>query len=334
MAYVYADMDALAEYQQKIVQTLSTLEGQVGCKESLIEDTKAKIRAAIERAGAAERTAQSALYYAQEMLSDAERITREYNSNLQPDQEPMTTPEYYYERVADCELEHVCAKATYHQTQDTLARFEEYVRKYERQQLDGLEHFKKLLEISGNFFERYIKKLIEAKKCTTVSTEVSSARSNVKSSGETNYDEIGYTLDNYVNDIRNNSDMPETIPEVPIRTGDLKRVSPEENAQLREIFSDPGFKKELKRQWETANGREWPKYAEDVFITNSRGERVLIRKAGSDYDAHHIHPLCLGGKNEARNLTPLRAEVHFDHKGVHAYGSPFDRLTKMLGGIE
>lgn len=78
----------------------------------------------------------------------------------------------------------------------------------------------------------------------------------------------------------------------------------------------------------------WPKYTEDVYITNVRGAQVKIREAGQDYDAHHIHPLGLGGKNEASNLTPLRADVHFDHRGVHQEGSPYDQLNKMLGGSD
>ena len=112
----------------------------------------------------------------------------------------------------------------------------------------------------------------------------------------------------------------------------MRKLSPEETAPLREQFNNLDFKTELKRQWEEANGQEWPKYTEDVYITNARGEQILIRKAGSDYDAHHIHPLSMGGKNEVNNLTPLRADVHFDHRGVHEPGSPFDQLNNILGG--
>ena len=78
----------------------------------------------------------------------------------------------------------------------------------------------------------------------------------------------------------------------------------------------------------------WPKYIEDVYIINSRGVLVKIREAGQDYDAHHIHPLSLGGKNEAGNITPLRADYHMDHLGVHSKGSPYDQLNKLLGGNE
>lgn len=174
MAYVYADMDALAEYQQQIVQTLSTLEGQVGCKEDLIESTKVQIRAAIERAEEAERAAYASLQAAEEQLREAERRTREYNSNLAEDQEPMTTPEFYYDNVYEKESEYSYAEATRAHAENTLSNFEAYVRSYEQQQADGIEHFKKLLGMSGKFFEAYIKKLVEVKKCTAVSEGSSS----------------------------------------------------------------------------------------------------------------------------------------------------------------
>ena len=60
----------------------------------------------------------------------------------------------------------------------------------------------------------------------------------------------------------------------------------------------------------------------------------MIRKAGSDYDAHHIQPLGMGGKNEVRNITPLNAEVHYDKQGIHAADSPYSRLDQMLGGMD
>lgn len=182
MAYVYADMDALAAYQQKIVQTLSTLEGQVGCKEDLIENTKVTIRAAIERAEDAERVAYAALQVAEEQLREAEQRTRENNSNLAEDQEPMTTPEFYYDNVYEKESEYSYAEATRAHAENTLSNFEAYVRSYEQQQADGIEHFKKLLGMSGKFFEGYIKKLIEVKKCTAVSGDSSS-----KGTGKSNH---------------------------------------------------------------------------------------------------------------------------------------------------
>lgn len=139
-------------------------------------------------------------------------------------------------------------------------------------------------------------------------------------------------LNSYIDDIKKYSDVPETIPVNPIEVADLRHVSPEENAVRREEFSD--IKRDLKHQWEQANGMPWPKYTEDVYISCAGGREVKIREAGQDYDAHHIQPLCLGGKNEASNVTPLRADVHFDSRGVHQLGGSFDQLNKMLGGAE
>lgn len=146
--------------------------------------------------------------------------------------------------------------------------------------------------------------------------------------------ELQDTLDRYIDDIKRYSDVPETIPENPISVSELRHVPPSENIPKREQFNSPEFKKDLKHQWEQANGMPWPKYTEDVYITNARGVQVKIREAGQDYDAHHIHPLGLGGKNEASNLTPLRADIHIDHRGVHQEGSPYDQLNKMLGGAD
>ena len=95
---------------------------------------------------------------------------------------------------------------------------------------------------------------------------------------------------------------------------------------MREEFDDK--KAILKKEWEEVNGRSWPKYEEDVYSDSGK----LIRKKGSDYDAHHTHPLSMGGKNEVGNITPLHAKEHYDKQGVHAPGSPYDRLDKVLGG--
>lgn len=180
MAYVYADMGALAEYQQRIVQTLSILEDQICCKDDLIERTKVNIRTAIDRAEDAERATYTSLRDAEDMLCEAEQRTRNYNANLAEDQEPTTTPDFYYENVAEHEREYSYARANRENAENTLASFEVYVRNYEQQQADGIEHFKKLLEMSGKFFENYIKKLNEVKKCTTSSGDYSRATSRVE----------------------------------------------------------------------------------------------------------------------------------------------------------
>ena len=136
------------------------------------------------------------------------------------------------------------------------------------------------------------------------------------------------TLEEYFDDLKEKSECPETIPDKPFDVSDLKKRTPEENAEMREEFDDK--KAQLKKEWEEINGRPWPKYEHDVYSSNGK----LIRKAGSDYDAHHIQPLGMGGKNEASNITPLSAEVHYDKQGVHAPDSPYSKMDQMLGGMD
>ena len=138
--------------------------------------------------------------------------------------------------------------------------------------------------------------------------------------------DLEQTLDEYFEDLKNKSECPETIPDRPFETADLEKLSPEEVAKRRDEFDD--VKADLKKQWEEEHGRPWPKYEHDVYSANGK----LIRKAGSDYDAHHIQPLGMGGKNEVKNITPLNAEVHYDKQGVHSPDSPYTKMDKMLGG--
>ncbi|MCD8090763.1 MAG: hypothetical protein LUD81_09160 [Clostridiales bacterium] len=133
-------------------------------------------------------------------------------------------------------------------------------------------------------------------------------------------------LNDYYDDLQNRSDCPETLPENPIEASDLEKLSPEEVAEKREEFND--IKGDLKSQWETKNGQEWPKYEEDVYSANGK----IIRQAGGDYDAHHIQPLSMGGKNEVDNITPLHANEHYDKQGIHSPDSPYSKLDTMLGG--
>lgn len=132
----------------------------------------------------------------------------------------------------------------------------------------------------------------------------------------------------YIEDLKKNSECPETIPDEPFKPEDLKKRSPEETKELRKEFNTE--KERLIAEWEKENGREWPIYENDIY--NEYGE--IVKKKGWKYDAHHIQPLSMGGKNEASNITPLRYDVHSDHKGVHAPDSPYDELEKLLKEAE
>lgn len=136
------------------------------------------------------------------------------------------------------------------------------------------------------------------------------------------------TLNQYFSDLKAKSECSDTISNQPFSVSDLKKMAPEETAKMRDEFDDK--RTSLKREWAKENGREWPTYERDVYSANGK----LIRKAGSDYDAHHIQPLGMGGKNEVSNITPLNAEVHYDKQGIHAAGSPYSMLDQMLGGMD
>lgn len=151
------------------------------------------------------------------------------------------------------------------------------------------------------------------------------AAENEKDNIETDLEK---TLEEYFDDLKEKSEYPDTIPDKPFKTSDLKKLTPEENAKMRDEFDDK--KTQLKKEWEEIYGRPWPKYEHDVYSSNGK----LIRKEGSDYDAHHIQPLGMGGKNEASNITPLNAEVHYDKQGVHSPDSPYSKLDQMLGGMD
>ncbi len=139
-------------------------------------------------------------------------------------------------------------------------------------------------------------------------------------------EEIEALIKEYLNDLYDKSEHKDTLPENPFNANDLKRRTPEENQRMREDFDDK--KADLRKQWEQKHGEPWPRHTEDVYLPNG----ILIRRKGDRYDAHHIHPLSLGGKNEVENITPLNANVHFDSRGVHSPGSPYSKMNARLGG--
>lgn len=134
---------------------------------------------------------------------------------------------------------------------------------------------------------------------------------------------VSEVAEDYIADLKETSDYPESISESAIDTSKLERQSPEKVVELREEFDDN--KKQLRKEWEELNGQEWPKYKEDVY--NDKGQ--IIRHAGDNYDAHHIQPLCLGGKNEASNITPLDIR---SHKEIHAIDGGCTKLVNKVGG--
>lgn len=132
--------------------------------------------------------------------------------------------------------------------------------------------------------------------------------------------DISETLKDYISDLKSKSEFPDTIKG--FDSSRLEMQSPEQVAKLREEFVDS--RTQLRNEWEELNHQEWPKYKEDVY--NEAG--VRIRKAGDCYDAHHIQPLQLGGKNEVSNITPLDLNKHQE---IHSQNGS---CTKLVDKIE
>lgn len=154
------------------------------------------------------------------------------------------------------------------------------------------------------------------------STESTDGKAELQEAKDKEFQEL---KEDYIDDIVKNSEVPETIDAEKAKSANFEKCSPEETAAKREEFN--AQKDELIQQWEKENGQEWPTYQEDVYSSNGH----LIRRAGDKYDAHHIQPLSMGGKNEASNITPLHAKCHYDRQGIHSYDSPYAKIEQKLG---
>lgn len=132
----------------------------------------------------------------------------------------------------------------------------------------------------------------------------------------------------YVEDVISRSEVPETLDQEKLLENEYRRITPEENATMRTEFAQSRM--ELRKEWEHITGQDWPRYKEDVYLP---GKDTPYRRAGDAYDAHHIQPLGLGGKNVASNITPIHALDHADKMGIHAFGSPYDKLEKITGAV-
>lgn len=125
----------------------------------------------------------------------------------------------------------------------------------------------------------------------------------------------------YMQQLEELSPCKDTLPALNTSNSDWMRLPAEEVMNKRIEFNE--IRSDLKEQWSAIYDREWPQYDKDIYSDSGN----LIRRAGNDYDAHHIRPLCLGGENTAANITPMHASVHYDKQGIHAPGSPFDLMS-------
>lgn len=88
-----------------------------------------------------------------------------------------------------------------------------------------------------------------------------------------------------------------------LKENDFSKLSAEATEAARREFKS--VKSDLIREWERKTGSTWPQYAEDVL--NEAGN--VIRRAGQNFDAHHIIELCTEGPNTWWNLHPASYPV-------------------------
>jgi hypothetical protein len=140
--------------------------------------------------------------------------------------------------------------------------------------------------------------------------------------GVGNYSESDkVVIDDYNDEVERSSEGGRIIK---IELESLKKLTPEETAEARKEFMKQ--KEEIIQKWEESNHCKWPTYDNDVTTK----ENKVIRKQGDRYDAHHLQPLGLGGKNTFENITPMHAENHYDKQGVHRHDGPYSRMVQMM----
>lgn len=137
--------------------------------------------------------------------------------------------------------------------------------------------------------------------------------------------ELSELTKEYIADLKKKAKFPDTISDDCLAMEKIELQSPDKVAELREEFDDK--KDDLRNEWEKLHGQEWPRYTEqDIKELN-----LTDRQPGNRYDAHHIQPLQLGGKNEASNITPIDRNAHSE---IHSKeGSCKAMVDKVVGGI-
>lgn len=146
-----------------------------------------------------------------------------------------------------------------------------------------------------------------------------------KEASESKSKDVKELTKDYIADLKDKSEFPDSIDVSKLDVSNLKPVSHELNVDMRIDFANK--KSDLRKEWEVLNKTEWPRYKEPVY--NEFG--VKVRDVGDRYDAHHIQPLSLGGKNEASNITPLSIDKH---KEVHSKDGSCTKLVRSLEGEE
>lgn len=150
----------------------------------------------------------------------------------------------------------------------------------------------------------------------------------VREDKESLWEEIKNLWSDYIDDLLAKSEYSETIDQESLSVVTPEKVDSEKVSELRDEFDK--VREKLIEEWEKANGTEWPRYQEDVYLTKKNGEVYLKHPAGTRYDAHHVVPLSMGGKNEVSNITPIHVKDHDDHKGVHDKNGAYGKLANAI----
>lgn len=144
--------------------------------------------------------------------------------------------------------------------------------------------------------------------------------------------ETALMLNNAIKETKNYSECPEFIDRKQYSIDNLYIRDASEVKQIKSEFTKQ--KDHLIKEWEIKNNAIWPTYKEDVYLETKNGDRIKIRNAGDKLDCHHIIPVKLGGNNEVSNITPISAETHMDHKGIHSMDSNVSKLISKVGEVQ
>lgn len=124
--------------------------------------------------------------------------------------------------------------------------------------------------------------------------------------------EVINKIESYLEDIetQTNRKIPQNQKDLIItyvKNNPVKKLSSDETTLHRKEFDSK--KTAILKEWTSKTGQSWPTYLNDVLSESGK----LLRKAGNNYDAHHIIELSYGGPNVWWNMHP--AAYPEEHQG-------------------
>lgn len=178
MATIYAVMESLEDFNDRLLATLSPLRTQSLSKEDLIDDTIRQIEVGIIKAEDFKASAYSSLQDARRTASMASRaldseISRvnSFNANRPSDTSPIEVASFYFSMAQDAADDEVRAERDYDYATDKLnsayrirSDFDNYVRRFREEQEELIHEYAKALTKSDDFIQKYVEVLMNAKK--------------------------------------------------------------------------------------------------------------------------------------------------------------------------